>query len=1179
MKIISLSILLIFSSLTSFSYALTPDAVGVIENLLGKWRSNDRYIDGGTLREESELFIPVAIRKQLAESRQAKIVQALQNEALKKDWSLTTADAENILKIRKITQLTLKGHRPFANVDGRVHGFQNEIVGLPQNRIDEILRPLNLPEVSKNRSVRKTEHPFSYVFHKLKAMAFKSGNSTLIDNDLYAFTVAAVFYNLGWHKSKEAVFDTSTRGADQYPFMVSAGQDQVLDVLEGGRFTRWDIEKIRNFLEPRMHVDPGFYNWLANWRFRGTVRSMPVGTLVFPETSIVQVIADPASSIIVESLINPWISYMSNMATTAARIKIAAGKIKVTEAGTRRLVTGNLSALTALMGGAEGTSNVLIAALTGATAYGTMSHASVAMFPTEFEAFEAFSETAKKPTLLLPDTHHLPTGIRTGIRAGGDKVGNFRQDSNIVEADGTPLTTAATILRIRDDFKNLGKGHWAGVVTNDLTEKTLRELATSGLDIEVASIGGAFAASSVGVAHGNMVYKLVEMRDIDENSKDQSKTKSKRYPIKIANGVKSTEPSEKDVYRISDARTGLYLEDRKVPAGSGFTPSLGQTATHLSPVTMSRGRRVSPRVGILEADNYIGDQVTHLAPALVDLIATRKSLADQNYRVVSSPELLQIRREAIEAVLPKKELRVLVISAVLDEVSTIDREIENARRVNELFKNQVSPEGFDHIIFVASENDHPSNVRLNRSAQIEQLRRRVQGLANASVYSLQGESSNANAVINTLAAIQQLYPSAKLKLALKEKDFWSIGQSGVKWKDADQLLSNYGIVVVKENSQQHFEGEYETRMLLQHLGFEDRPNGFLGPLGRTTDLVNHRIEFFRPNTNAAAVSSQQINEFYDDQGFAALAHATDPMWTFAMRALNPSHDQGINGALAVAGSEHTIAAIVRIIKVAVESGLMKFSISSDAHLPVEVQDASQNGEFHAPSNFPEHGMKGRPGPDGDRFLTEVEEILEKRDVLIVPGRHEVVENGHTSLVLTPFDLTTPEHKPSMTDIHKILHFQKNGVGAHTVTSNPRYEEYLKFVDPYKVLPHFHFGWCTDFCDYQVLRRELELGYNVIFIADAAAGVGKKTTGQAMRTLIAQGLKVMSSAEFFELNDKWQAERANWSTVLNDLAIWEQQSDSKARVEDQIAGPLYVDPSHPGDLGESCALLLMESHSQ
>jgi hypothetical protein len=96
---------------------------------------------------------------------------------------------------------------------------------------------------------------------------------------------------------------------------------------------------------------------------------------------------------------------------------------------------------------------------------------------------------------------------------------------------------------------------------------------------------------------------------------------------------------------------------------------------------------------------------------------------------------------------------------------------------------------------------------------------------------------------------------------------------------------------------------------------------------------------------------------------------------------------------------------------------------------------------------------------------------------------------------------------------------------------------------------------------------------VIFIADAAAGVGAKTTGKAMRELLDLGLVIMSSDEFLALNRKWYKSKSNWTGVLNDLALWRTKSSSQARLVEELKAPRYKDPDHPGDLGEACVRFL------
>ncbi|MBK8200850.1 MAG: hypothetical protein IPK68_00485 [Bdellovibrionales bacterium] len=235
-----------------------PDPQRVVASVLWDWRSPHRFIDGAALREEAELFIRVYARRNLAQCSQKQILELLKNPTFAADWALTLSDAENILRIRRLGVLTQQQRRPFVKNGPPLHGFQDEISGMTQEDLDRILAGIDLPKETTNRSKHRSRRVFNYIVHKLKNLALKSRESTGIDNDLYAFTVAAIFYKLGFHGSKEAVFESTSRGADQYPFLVVGGQSQVLDLLENLRFTRWDVEVIKRQIGSRIEVDEGF---------------------------------------------------------------------------------------------------------------------------------------------------------------------------------------------------------------------------------------------------------------------------------------------------------------------------------------------------------------------------------------------------------------------------------------------------------------------------------------------------------------------------------------------------------------------------------------------------------------------------------------------------------------------------------------------------------------------------------------------------------------------------------------------------------------------------------------------------------------------------------------------------------------------------------------------------------
>lgn len=332
-------------------------------------------------------------------------------------------------------------------------------------------------------------------------------------------------------------------------------------------------------------------------------------------------------------------------------------------------------------------------------------------------------------------------------------MATVRQDSNIIGEDGSEKSTAETVQEIRRIWGALGKGKWGGVVTNDLTEDSLRLLAQIDGGIDVASVGGAFAASTRGVSHGNMVYKLVQMRD--------RKTGEVRYPIKISNGVKSTEPGQKDVYRVYDARTGRAFFDIKEQTGFPVSLSEGQRAIPLLEFAFKNGRRRLRPGPVSLVAARTARHFAELDLLLLDLEQTRTSLGDRNYPVVLSDRLVSVKEKAIEAVTPRRVTRILVFPGSFSPV-TEDGHLAAANIVNELFKNKVSPHGFDKIVFVPT-GDNPVHARfydLSSFARLEQLRRRLSNLSredsSKTEYEIfEGEiDSESGYTIDSLKAIQ-----------------------------------------------------------------------------------------------------------------------------------------------------------------------------------------------------------------------------------------------------------------------------------------------------------------------------------------------------------------------------------------------------------------------------------------
>ncbi|MCR5543981.1 MAG: nicotinate phosphoribosyltransferase, partial [Eubacterium sp.] len=96
--------------------------------------------------------------------------------------------------------------------------------------------------------------------------------------DYYELTMANGYFVTG-NKDKVAVFDMFYRtNPDGGGFVISAGLAMLIDYVKNLKFTEEDIEYLRG----RKMFDEGFLDYLANFKFTGTIDAVPEGTIVYP---------------------------------------------------------------------------------------------------------------------------------------------------------------------------------------------------------------------------------------------------------------------------------------------------------------------------------------------------------------------------------------------------------------------------------------------------------------------------------------------------------------------------------------------------------------------------------------------------------------------------------------------------------------------------------------------------------------------------------------------------------------------------------------------------------------------------------------------------------------------------------------------------------------------------------
>ncbi len=251
--------------------------------------------------------------------------------------------------------------------------------------------------------------------------------------DLYQLTMMDGYYLEG-KANQTAVFDLFFRQKDEINYAVFAGLEQAIDYIKDLHFSSEDVEYLRSLKV----FHPQFLDYLKNFKFTGDMYSVREGDIVYPQEPIVVIKAPLIEAQLIETALLNIISHQTLIATKSARIVQAARGKSVVEFGLRRAQgpdAGIYGARAAIIGGCNGTSNVLTGQMFDIPVRGTHSHSWVMSFDSEIDAFRAFAEVYPDTCLLLVDTYDSVQGIKNAItvfnelKAAGHKPVGIRLDS------------------------------------------------------------------------------------------------------------------------------------------------------------------------------------------------------------------------------------------------------------------------------------------------------------------------------------------------------------------------------------------------------------------------------------------------------------------------------------------------------------------------------------------------------------------------------------------------------------------------------------------------------------------------------------------------------------------------------------------------------------------------------
>jgi nicotinate phosphoribosyltransferase len=376
--------------------------------------------------------------------------------------------------------------------------------------------------------------------------------------DLYQLTMLQAYF--AQEMNDIAVFEFFVRRLPRNRnFLIAAGLEQVLQFLEGLRFTGEELDWVRN--SGRFSQD--FPDQLAKLRFTGDVHAMPEGTLFFADEPILRVTAPIAQAQLVESRIINLLHFQTLVTSKAARVVLTApGKLLV-DFGMRRAHGAEaalFAARASYIAGFDGTSNVLAGAEFGIPTFGTMAHSFIEAHESEVLAFEHFARAQPENVTLLIDTYdteaaaHKVVQLAPRLKTAGITVKAVRIDS------GDLALHAHNVRRILDaaGLKEIGI-----FSSGSLDEHALRSLLSRGAPIDGFGVGTNMDTSA-DAPFLDCAYKLQEYAGRARRKRSEGK---------------ATWPGRKQVYRAFDASnimTGdvLTLETDPQPGEALIRPMI-----------------------------------------------------------------------------------------------------------------------------------------------------------------------------------------------------------------------------------------------------------------------------------------------------------------------------------------------------------------------------------------------------------------------------------------------------------------------------------------------------------------------------------------------------------------------------------------------------------------------------
>lgn len=406
--------------------------------------------------------------------------------------------------------------------------------------------------------------------------------------DLYQLTMLQAFFDRGMDQRASFEFFVRKLPA-QRNFLLAAGLDQVLQFLEGLRFSAGELD----WLGGTGRFKPEFLESLKDLRFTGDVSAMAEGTIFFPDEPILRITAPLREAQLVESRVINLLNFQTMVASKAARcVLVAPGRLLV-DFGLRRAHAGEaglLSARASYLAGFSGSATVLAGMRFGVPLYGTMAHSFVQSHDDETQAFEDFATSQPGNVTLLIDTYDTEAAARKVV----DLAGRLAQQGIAIQA--VRIDSGDLALHARRVRAILDQGGCTSVrifASGNLDEYRVRDLLNGGAPIDGFGIGTRMNTSA-DAPFLDCAYKLTEYAGMPRRKRSEGK---------------ATWPGCKQVYRWLDA-AGRLAGDLLTLQGEAAD---GEPLLH--PV-MVAGQRTGPAPSLQTSRDRAGRELAGLPELL-----------------------------------------------------------------------------------------------------------------------------------------------------------------------------------------------------------------------------------------------------------------------------------------------------------------------------------------------------------------------------------------------------------------------------------------------------------------------------------------------------------------------------------------------------------------------------------